>query len=224
MIAVPASLPRTVVVIVALLLSVLEPLQSRRHTNVGTNDFAFLEPWFNVEQKDRDTLAERRVVAHSLPASHKQISIVATCAVDISADEAVARASSVGSVKRDELVSVRFSEPPIVGDLAPLTLDQGDIDRLRACRPGKCALNLATQEISDLQLALTRRPESPADVQAAFRQVILARLGQYQSGGCCRVTRVSRPPRPGATRRGLFGHPPTDTVFAHAPPRSGGVI
>ena len=135
-------------------------------------------------------------MAHGLPASHKQISIVATCAVDISADEAVARASAIGSVKRDELVSVRFSEPPILDDLARLTLDQGDIDRLRACRPGKCALNLADHEMSDLQLALTRRPESPADVQDAFRRVILARLAQYQSGGLAALPEYHDRPDP----------------------------
>ena len=172
----------TIVVSVALL-SVLEPVQARRPTNVGTNDLAFLEPWFNVEKQDRDTLAQRGVVVHSLPASNKQISIVATCAVDISPDEVVARVSALGYEKRDELVSVRFSEPPTAADLAPLTLDQGDIDRLRACRPGKCALNVGDHEMSAMHLALTQHPESAADVHTAFRQMILARLAQYRSGG-----------------------------------------
>jgi len=165
------------------LLSLLEPWQTRGATTVHTNELAFLEPWFAVERQDRDTLTRRGVVTHGLPASNRQISIIALCADDISADEVVAGASALGYVKRDELVSERFSEPPTAADLAPLTLDQGDIDRVRVCRPGKCALNLADGEISDLQRAITRRPESPAAVQDAFRHVILSRLKQYRSGG-----------------------------------------
>lgn len=175
-ITVLASWPPIVVLSLALL-SVLEP-----------HDLSFLEPWFTVEQKDRDTLAQRGVVVHGLPASDKQIGIVATCAVDMAADELAARASAIGmsaigNIKRSELMTGRFSEPPTLDDLARLTLDQGDIDRLRLCRPGECALNLADHEMSALQLALTRHSEASTGVQDAFRRVILARLARYQSGG-----------------------------------------
>jgi len=173
---VSTSWPRTIALSLALL-SALQPVP----------DFTFLEPWFTVEQKDRDTLAHRGVVVHALPASDKQIGIVATCAVDLSADQLEPRASAfgadaLGTVKR-ELIAGRFSEPPTLDDLARLTLDQGDIDRLRVCRRGECALNLADQEMSDLQLALTQPPEAPAGVQDAFRRVMLARLARYRSGG-----------------------------------------
>jgi hypothetical protein len=154
----------------------------------AANDFAFLEPWFTVGSQDRDTLAQRGVVVHSLPAADKQISIVAACAVEMAADELEGRASAfgtsvVGNVTRGGLMAGRFSEPPAVDDLARLTLDQGDIDRLRACRRGECALNLADHEMSDLQRALTQPAGAPADVQHAFRRVMLARLARYQSGG-----------------------------------------
>lgn len=180
--AVFASLSRMIVLGVALL-SAVEPLQARRQTNASVKDLAFLEPWFTVEQEDRDTLAQRGVVVHGLPASNKQISIVATCAVDVSANELVARVNGIGNVTRGDLVTGRFSEPPTLDDLAPLTLDQGDIARIRACRPGACALNLADHEMSDLQRALTQHPEAPTAVQSAFRRVLLSRLARYQSGG-----------------------------------------
>ena len=170
-----------------LLLSALEPLLARMQTTAGTNDFAFLDPWFTVGQKDRDTLAQRGVVVHGLPASHKQIGIVAACAIDMSADQLEPRASAfgadaIGNVK-NELIAGRFSEPPTLDDLARLTLDQEDINRLRACRRGECALNLADHEMSELQLALTQAPEASAGVQDAFRRVILARLARYRAGG-----------------------------------------
>jgi hypothetical protein len=188
-------LPRTIVLSVALL-SVLEPLQARNQASIGTNDFAFLEPWFKVEKKDRDTLVQRGVVVRGLPASNRQIGVVATCAVDISADALVARVRAIGNVRSDELVAGRFGEPPALDDLAPMTLDQGDIDRLRSCRPGECALNLADSEMSDLQLALTRHSEAPTDVQDAFRRVILARLVRYQSGGLAALPEYHDRPDP----------------------------
>ena len=146
-------------------------------------DFSFLEPWFHVEQQDRDALAQRGVVVHGLPASHRQIGIVATCAADVSADELTARVSAIKNVMRGDLVTGRFSEPPTLDDLALVTLDQADLARLRACRPGKCALNLASDEMAALQLALTQRAEAPAHVQDAFRRVMLSRLDRYRSGG-----------------------------------------
>ena len=185
-IAVSALWPRIGVSLA--LLSVLQPLPARMQTNAGTNDFGFLEPWFTIEQKDRDTLAHHGVVVHGLPASDKQLGIVATCAVDMSADELETSGGTIGAsailnAKRGDLIAGRFSEPPALDDLARLTLDQGDIDRLRVCRRGECALNLADHEMADLQRALTQNPEAAAGVQDAFRRMLLARLARYQSGG-----------------------------------------
>lgn len=193
-----ASLPRLIIVSLALS-SVLAPPASR-HPDAGTNDFSFLEPWFQVQQKDRDTLAQRGVVVHGLPSSNRQISIAATCAVPISTNELAARVSAIGTVTRGDLVTGRFSEPPTIDDLASLTLDQGDIDRLRACRPGACALNLADHEMSDLQRALTQHPKPSTDVQDAFRQMLLSRLARYQSGGLAALPEYHdrRPVQPAA--------------------------
>ena len=184
---------RAVVVCVALL-SLLQPTQAGR-TNDDTDDLAFLQPWFNVEKKDRETLAQRGVVVHGVPASNKQISVIAVCAVEISPDAFVARIRAVGNVKRREVLAGRFGAHPALADLAPLSLDPGDIDRLRVCRPGECALNLSSKEMSVLQGALS------TDVQTAFRQVLLDRLRRYQSGGLAALPEYddrSEPVRPAA--------------------------
>jgi hypothetical protein len=152
-------------------------------TQAAADDFAFLQPWFELNKKDRDTLAKRGVVARGLSASRQQVSVVAACAVAISPDAFVAAVRALGNVKREQVVGGRFGEPPTIGDLAPLTLDQGDIDRLRQCRPGACALNLADHEMSALQLALSRQPESSTAVQDAFRRVVLDRVNGYRSRG-----------------------------------------
>ena len=88
--------------------------------------------------------------------------------------------SSQQAELRAGTASGSFGRPPALPDLAGLTLDQGDIDRLRQCRPGSCALNLAGDEMSGLQLAM-RTSESA--VHEAFRRVLLDRIRRYEAGG-----------------------------------------
>ena len=144
----------------------------------ASDDLAFLQPWFHLARKDRDTLGRRGVVVRSLPASDRQLSVIATCAVN-APPEALMTSISVGA-NRDGMVVGRFNTPPRLDDLSALTLDQGDVDRLRQCRPGSCALNLAGNEMSAVQLALKA---SAPSVHDAFRRVLLDRLRRYQEGG-----------------------------------------
>jgi hypothetical protein len=177
-----AMLARITLIAVALV-GLLPSSPPRTQANAATDEFAFLQPWFELNKKDRDTLATRGVVARGLPAARQQVSVIAACAVEISPEAFLGRVRALGSVKRDELVGGRFGEPPKIADLAPLTLDQGDIVRLRRCRPGECALNLADDEMSALQTALSGQPRPSTAVQDAFRRVVLGRVIRYGSHG-----------------------------------------
>jgi hypothetical protein len=85
---------------------------------------------------------------------------------------------------RRATASGRFSDPPSLADLSALTLDQGDIDRLRMCRPGDCRLNLAEQEIASMRHALRDSSNGPSPAaQEAFRRIVLDRVNRYRSGG-----------------------------------------
>ena len=146
--------------------------------SLGASDLGFLQPWFSVEQTDRDTLARRGVVVRSLPAAQRQLSVIATCAVKAAPEALIAAITRAAMPAGGQ--GGTFAAPPTMQDLAGLTLDQGDIDRLRQCRPGSCAINLAADEMSALQVAM-RTPQ--AGVHEAFRRVLLDRLRRYQAGG-----------------------------------------
>ena len=146
--------------------------------STGASDLAFLQPWFSVEQRDRDILARRGIVVRSLPSAQRQLSVIAACAIN-AAPEALIAATTRGATPAGAQGGT-FATPPALQDLAGLTLDQGDIDRLRQCRPGSCALNLAADEMSALHLAMRT---SQAGVHEAFRRVLLDRLRRYQAGG-----------------------------------------
>ena len=164
-----------VALLCAVVVSQLGTLWAGKYTIDPNQNYAFLQPWFNLEQEERDTLAQGGVIVRSLPASDQQISVIAVCRISLSPEAFLARFRSPEYGNYFKLKGGRFSQSPSLGDLAGLSLDQGDIDRLRNCVPGDCALNLSDAEMSDLQKS--------SDVQQAFRHVVLNRLRQYESGG-----------------------------------------
>ena len=146
---------------------------------------SFLGFWFEVDQHDRETLQQRGVVVRALPAGPRQIGVIAVTPLSIAPDTFVDRVRAAGGVKHADLVSGRFSDPPTLADLAPISLDDGDIHRLRRlCRPGDCRLNLADHEIAAVQRALAATgPSAAVEAQDAFRRVVLDRTVRYLTGG-----------------------------------------
>jgi hypothetical protein len=177
-------LSRNVLVVSVAVLSLLGSLQAGRRTLEETSDFAFLQPWFDVQREERQKLAQRGVVVRGLPANDEQIGIIAVCAVAISPDAFVARLRAPGGLNGAESVGGRFDDPPVLENLAQLSLDEGDLDRLRRCRPGDCRLNLADHEISAVQQAFaTTLGGASGEVNRVFRRAVLDRVRRYKSGG-----------------------------------------
>ena len=177
-------LSRNIIAVGVGILSLLGSLQAARRTLDDTSDFAFLQPWFEVQREDRQKLAQRGVVVRGLPSSDEQIGIIAVCAVAISPDAFVARVRTPGGLNGGQSVGGRFDDPPVLENLARLSLDEGDLDRLRRCRPGDCRLNLGDDEISAVQQAFATAPRgASAEVNQVFRRVVLDRVRRYKSGG-----------------------------------------
>jgi hypothetical protein len=177
----------------------------------GTGELDFLRPWFEADQKDREKLAQRGVVVRALPGADRQIGVIAVTAISIGPDAFVSRMRADGGVKHAELLSGHFSDPPVLEDLAPISLDAGDMDRLRRlCRPGDCRLNLADDEMTAVQRPLASNgPGASAATQQAFRQVVLDRTRRYLKGGLEALPEYhdrSTPVRPAAIFSEILRH------------------
>ena len=146
------------------------------------DEFAFLQPWFTPTSDERRLLAARGVVVRALPAEARQIAILAVCSIDVSPDVFVGRLQTAWDVEKGQLAAGRLGDPPTAADLARLSLDAGDVDRLRRCRPGDCRLNLSDGEIRAVQAAFANGGGA-AQVQRVFRDVIVDRARRYLSGG-----------------------------------------
>ncbi len=145
---------------------------------------AILRHWFNPKPAEIRTLSQGGVIARDLPASGSHISVLAACAVTISPDSFAARIASLGGASNAPSVSGRFSDTPVLKDLEDLTLDQGDIDRLRMCRVGDCRLNLGEAEIAAIRRSLEGTPSGPSpETQQTFRRILLERAQRYRAAG-----------------------------------------
>jgi hypothetical protein len=77
-----------------------------------------------------------------------------------------------------------FSDPPDLADLADLTLDERDLEAIRECVPGDCALKLSAPEIESLSLAVADAGTEWRHVlQVEFRRVLVARVNRYRTAG-----------------------------------------
>jgi hypothetical protein len=77
----------------------------------------------------------------------------------------------------------RFSEPPRVEDLAALTFDQEDIEDVKKCRPGDCAIKMSEPMMSAFREIAWEEPDAVEKANRLARTMIVDFLESYRSGG-----------------------------------------
>jgi hypothetical protein len=135
---------------------------------------------------DYGRLKAGEAVVQILPASGPNVSIRAAARADVAGRRLVAWTRHVDRLQTGPYQSSvgRFSDPPCIGDLRNLVLDDEDLMDLRRCRPGDCGLKLEDTEIKHMRQAIsTAGPGWKAAALHAFRQTILARVERYLAEG-----------------------------------------
>ena len=130
-------------------------------------------------------LRRGQVVKHSLP-SRSPGEVAVAGAVLIRAPKAVffARVRDITHFKSgEEILQIgRFSDPPVLGDLAALTVGVDDFD-VRSCRVGDCGIRLPAAVIERFGREIDIKA---ADAQARgaqlFKQILLDQVTAYMSG------------------------------------------
>ena len=148
--------------------------------------FAFFRPSVVVSPDDRRQLDRGEPIARVLPGKDRQIAVFAAIPVKIDGDRLMAWMRQIAQFKKSPYVQAigRFSDPPVINDLAALSLDDKDLAQIRQCRPADCALKLTGTEMRDLRHVADEAGTAwkPA-LQDAFRRVILHRVEAYRQGG-----------------------------------------
>lgn len=78
----------------------------------------------------------------------------------------------------------RFSQPPALADVAGLSLDDGDFEAARKCRPGACNLKLARSAIERMHAEIDwDEPEAKSRATLFMRQMLVEYVAAYMQGG-----------------------------------------
>ena len=183
---------------------------------------AYLRPTVEISAADRQQIGAGRPLTLVLPAQAREISVLVATRVNADGDRLVRWIRRIVDLKNSSYVLAigRFSHPPRLDDLAGLTLDKGDVAELETCRPNDCGLKLSPIEIDELQRTPRRgRDFDDAQVQRAFRQIVLRRAEAYLRGGPSvvsgQVDSNRRPVTLDAAFASLVGH--TEFITRHVP-------
>ena len=147
----------------------------------------FLERSFDLSATDFTRLDAGLVVARTLPATDpREVATLGVVRIGITPERYVERLHDIASFKKDDAVLQigAFSHPPVLADLAGLTLDDVDVRSLRRCRVGDCGLQLSAAMIHRFQQAVDwRRDDAPEQANRLMRTVLLDYVTGYQRHG-----------------------------------------
>ena len=78
----------------------------------------------------------------------------------------------------------RFHTPPVIADLDSLTLEDGDFDAARKCKPGDCDLKLARTALERIQKEMDwKAPDARARATQLMKQMLVEYVSAYLRGG-----------------------------------------
>jgi len=179
----------------------------------AVDPLAFLAPTVRFGPADLDRLDHGTAIVRVLPGEPGEIAIVAAVAVTADRARFTSWIRHIAALKKSDYVSeiARFSDPPALADLSGLTLDDDDLEAIRQCRADHCDLNLGREEVDALQRTIASAGrEWRAALQPAFRQLMLARVQAYRTGGQRALPVYVDDPH-GSLQ------PAFDTIVAHSP-------
>ncbi len=116
----------------------------------------------------------------------REISTIGAIRVRCAVDTFVARIRDIERFKASEYVLQigRFQAQPSLQDVAALSLDPGDREAMRGCRPGSCGLRLPAEAMTRFKTGVPwGTPTEVEAAAAAMRQFLVDEARAYMSGG-----------------------------------------
>jgi len=128
-----------------------------------------------------------RVVTRQFPGADKP-EMAAFGAVRVAAkkDVYLERLRDVGGFRKgpSTIQIGRFHTPPVIGDLDSLTLEDGDFDAARKCKPGDCDLKLSRSALDRIQKEIDwKAPDARARATQLMKQMLVEYVSAYLRGG-----------------------------------------
>lgn len=147
----------------------------------------FVGDSFDVGRGEFANVRTGQIVARTLPArDSREVATFGLARIQMTPEFCVRQISNITSFKRDEAVLQIgvFGDPPDLPDIGRLTLDEGDLKSLRACRVGHCAVQLPADAIERFQREVDWRKADASDrANQVMRQILVAYVTEYRRLG-----------------------------------------
>jgi hypothetical protein len=148
---------------------------------------AFLATTFGMTTNDLARIDTGQVVSRTLTAHEsREVGTLGVVRIRATPDFYVERLTDIATFKRDEAVVQigAFSNPPRINDVAGLTLEPWDVDRLRECRVNDCGLQLSADAIGRFNKEMDwRRSDVEQQATRLMRQILVDYVARYRDAG-----------------------------------------
>lgn len=147
----------------------------------------FLITALGVSPADLARIDSGAVVAHALDVQDKrEVAARGIVHIRVPADFYLERVADIVSFKKHEAVQQIgvFSNPARVEDLRGLTLDKGDLNDLKSCKPGDCDMNLPADMMARFREEVAwSAPAAEAQANQLMREFLAQYVAEYQRRG-----------------------------------------
>ncbi len=147
----------------------------------------FLRKYIHLNEDQISSLGRGQSVARILDSPYpSEITAFGAIYVGVPDDFLIERYRDIAAFKKSkEVLQIdKFHSPPQMEDLDALTLDQGDIDSLKKCQVGDCALKLPAEAIDRLRREVNRSsPDYSREAASFFRRFLFSQVEAYTAGG-----------------------------------------
>lgn len=149
--------------------------------------FALLQQHLGFGAADLRDLTRARSIRRTLDTSDaRELATAGAIRIDVPRTYFLDRFRDITEFRRGPMVlqTRRIEDPPGLDDVQALTLDDEDLNALRRCRPGDCAVKLSADMIRRFQVEVRwSAPESRMQANALARQMVVDQARAYLAGG-----------------------------------------
>jgi hypothetical protein len=156
-------------------------------TAEGDSARTFLATAFNVSRADMTRIDAGQVLSRTLDAHDpREVATFGVVRIRTTPEIYVERLADIATFKQDEAVLQigTFSNPPRLEDVADLTLEDSDIQRLGECRVGNCRVQLPADAIDRFQKDVDwRRADASQQANNLMRHILVEHVTLYREFG-----------------------------------------
>ena len=178
---------------------------------------------FHLSAAEIQRVDAGQVVAHTLDVKNRrEIATLGVIRINTSPATYVERLADIVSFKQaDGILQIgTFSNPPVLQDVASLSIDEADLRRLRECRVEECDVRLGADAIERVRREVDwRAPDASRKASQLVLQLLVDYVGRYrQRGMAATMEYAARAPRLNVGREftSLLG---ADTLTSDYAPR-----